>query len=142
VRHSGTQSELISIMNTSETRKIATELKQLGFKISKNNSDTLWFAQKDYDGKQEFRDKHKNLCRLSSYFFVWFEAGVNKNGVGDGKSPKKVLTYSLGFENPGTIRLFRHKNFENAEHFKFYNYSRNLKTLIKSFKTHMKLVTS
>lgn len=124
-------------MNKIETRKIANELEKLGFKISNDKSDILWFATKDYDGPQELRDKNKNLCRLSSYFSVRFEAGVNKNGVGDNKKPEKALTYSLGFENSGTIRLYRHKNFDSAEHLKFYNYSRNLKLLIEDFKTYL-----
>jgi len=123
-------------MNYTKTDQISKELEKLGFKISKNLTNLLWFAQKDYNGPREFRDGKKNLCRLSSYFLVHFEAGVNKAGVGDDKKPEKALTYSIGFENPGTIRLYRHKEFMPAEHFKFYNYSRNLKSLIRDFRRH------
>ena len=127
-------------MNIVETNKIAVELRKLGFKVFKNNSSLLWFGYKDYTGALEFRDENKNLCRASTFFSVWFEAGVNKNGVGDGKMPRKVLTYSLSFANHGKMRRFRCKRFDDAELFKFHNYSRNLKTLIEKFEKHLKTI--
>jgi hypothetical protein len=127
----------MSIMNKIEVKKIATELEKLGFKTSDRCSDILWFASKKYNGPVELRDKDKNLCKFEPNYFVWFEAETNKNGVGDGKYPEKSLTYSLGFILPGTIRLYRHKRFYEAEHLKFYNYSRELKTLIQNFKNHL-----
>ena len=96
-------------MNKTKTNDIAKELKKLGFKITDISSDILWFATKEYTGAREYRDKNKNLCRLSSYFHVDFLADVNKAGVGDGKKPDKALTYSIGFMNNGTMRRYRCK---------------------------------
>lgn len=124
-------------MNKKETQKIANELKTLGFKITNNRSNILWFAQKEYTGLLNYRDKEKNLCIAYNYFSVHFKADINPNGVGDGKQPEIALTYSLDFYNPGKIRLYRHKYFHPTEHFKFYSYSRNLKELIEKFKNHL-----
>ena len=125
-------------MNKKETKKIATQLKKLGFEITNVKSNILWFGRKKYNGPLECRDKYKNLCKLNPYYSVWFDAEINKNGVGDGKKPDKALTYSIGFENDGSIREYCCQYFNPAQHFKFYDYSRNLKTLIKKFVAHLK----
>jgi len=124
-------------MNKKETRRIADELKKIGFKLSNSKSKILWFATKEYSGPQEIRNKEKNLCKLVPYFSVSFLAEVNKNGVGDGKKPDPALTYQIDFCNPGSIRMYREKSFYPAEHFKFFDYSRGLKDLIEKFKTHL-----
>lgn len=124
-------------MNRTKTNDIAKELKRLGFKVTGTRSNILWFAKKDYDGSQEYRDENKNLCRLNTYLHVWFEAGINTAGVGDGRKPNKALTYSIGLANNGTRRNYRCKEHYSFEHLKFYNYSRNLKTLIENFKQHL-----
>jgi len=124
-------------MDIKQTKKIADELVKLGFKITGKDSNILWFGQKEYKGPQELRNKDKDLCRLRPYSVISFEAGVNPNGVGDGKKPDKDLTYAINFNVSGTIRLYRHKEFYECEHLKYYNYSRDLKELVKDFKEHL-----
>lgn len=124
-------------MNKKETQKIANELNKLGFEITANDSDILWHGRKAYNDKREYRDANKNLCKLREYFSVHFDAGINPNGIGDGKQPDKALTYSIDFTNHGTIRLYRHKEFYEEEHLKFYGYSRDLNELLTRFKQHL-----
>lgn len=127
-------------MNKTKTNDIAKELKRLGFKLTDGCSDILWFATKNYNGAREYRDENKNLCKLSSYFHVWFEAGINPAGVGDGIKPNMALTYSIGLTNNGTRRNYRCKEHYQFEHLKYYHYSRNLKELIEDFKKHLVVV--
>lgn len=125
-------------MNIRETTKIARELEKLGFEVKKDK--ILWFAYRAYNGPLVYRDRENALCKLSLRFSVHFKADVNENGVGDGKKPAKALTYALGFCNHGTRRAYRHKEFYEYEHLKFYSYSRNLKTLISEFKNHLESI--
>lgn len=128
-------------MNLNETKKITRELKKLGFTITDESGCILHFATLPYSGKHLFRDDDKNLIQLTAdYYSVWYEAGINKNGVGDGKLPATALTYSIGFCLRAEQRDYRHKYFYEMEYQKFYGYSRTLPELINLLKQHLSTI--
>ena len=125
-------------MNQIETLKIGQELEKLGFTVTDNTGTILHFAQGAYNGPMMFRDKNKALVKVKfPYFHLYYEAGVNPAGVGDGLDPNQALTYSIGFCLATEKRGYRCKYFWDDEFSKFYAYSRDLGTLIDKLHRHL-----
>lgn len=124
-------------MNKQETQKIKKELKKLHFTEFDTTGNILHFCYIPFTGIKNYKDDNKNHCIKNSNAFVSFKAGINPNGVGDGKKPAIALTYSINFCIYGRQRDFRHKEYYQKEFNKFYDYSRDLPELIEKFKKHL-----
>lgn len=120
-------------MNIKETNKIAKWLESIGYTTKRNS--ILWFGSLQYTGLREYKNKNKDNITIINDWFLWFEAGINKAGVGDDQKPDKAITYSLGCCLHANIKPYKHKNDYNDEVVKFYAYDRTLEGLkIKFYK--------
>jgi hypothetical protein len=125
-------------LNKKETKKIETWLKSIGATITDNTGNILWHATIPYNGPMVYRDHNKTLVKVkNNYFNVYFEAGVNPGGVGDGLKPDPALTYSIGTSIASNERGYRCKNWYDTSSRERYSYDRTLEGMKSKLIKHL-----
>jgi len=118
--------------NRKETERIGAWLETIGATITSTDSDILHHATAPYSGPSKWvsADGNTHTVQFNRYY-IYYEAGINPAGVGDGNTPEKAITYSMGI---GLIvkthrpRTRAYNDYQN-EVSRFYSYSRTLEGL-------------
>lgn len=126
-------------LNKKETKKIETWLKSIGATITDNSGTILWHATIPYDGPMTYRDSKKTLVKIKRpYFHIYFEAGVNPGGVGDGQKPDPALTYSMGVSIASKERGYKCQNWYDTSSRERYHYNRTIDGLKEKVLSHLR----
>ena len=118
--------------NETETKKMGAWLASIGVTVTDDTGTILHHARAPYSGPSKWVDNEGNTHTVQfNHYHIYYEAGTNLAGVGDGKEPKVAMTYSMGINLGVRTHVHRTRKYNDYDNevYRFYAYSRTLEGL-------------